>query len=94
MKVQERILEFETISELIKNKKEINNLIKELKNNKKYIQVRGYYQVEFDSNDYNLIFLGDNEYPVQVYNKQKNITFNTNDLTILQNILMGGVINE
>lgn len=85
MKTQ--MIQFNKIEELIKNKKEINNLLKELKNNKKYTQVRGFYQVEFDSNDYNLIFLGDNEYPVQVYNKQKNITFNTNNLDILKGII-------
>lgn len=85
MKTQ--MIQFNKVEELIKNKKEINNLLKELKNNKKYTQVRGYYQVEFDSNDYNLIFLGDNEYPVQVYNKQKNITFNTNNLDILKGII-------
>jgi flagellar hook assembly protein FlgD len=85
MKTQ--MIQFNKVEELIKNKKEINNLLKELKNNKKYTQVRGYYQVEFDSNDYNLIFLGDNEYPVQVYNKQKNITFNTNNLEILKGII-------
>ena len=85
MKTQ--MIQFNKVEELIKNKKEINNLLKELKNNKKYIQVRGYSQVQFDSNDYNLIFLGDNEYPVQVYDKQKNITFNTNDLDILKGII-------
>lgn len=87
MKVQERVIQFETIKELIKNKKEINNLLKELSDNPNYIQVRGYSQTQFDSANYNLIFLGDNEYPIQVYDKQKNITFNTNDLTILKGVI-------
>ena len=87
MKVQERILQFETINELIKNKKQLNNLLKELSDNHNYRKVRGYSQVQYDSNDYNLIFLGDNQYPVQVYDKQRDITFITNDLNILKGII-------
>lgn len=87
MKVQERILQFETMEELISNKKQINNLLKGLMSNLDYTQVRGYYQVQFDTENYNLIFLGDNQYPVQVYDKQRGITFITNDLTILQEVI-------
>ena len=87
MKVLELITQFETIDELIDNKKEINKLTKELANNKNYKKVSGYSQLQYDNELYNIILLGDNGYPIQVYDKAGGFTFNTNELELLKRII-------
>lgn len=87
MVVLERITQFETLGELLDNKKDINNLLKSLESNQNYKKISGYYQLQYDNELYNLIFLGDNGYPVQVYYKKTGITCNTNDLELLKRII-------